>query len=766
MRFALRTAADPNYLSQCVSLNAPLFDMTSLSRQLTPQAQRLVDLLAEAWRSGQRFPIEELLKSHPEVDHNSDVIIPLIYEELCLREERGEVVERQEYTLRFPRWQHQLEMLLDCYELLAFPSRSVRFPEIGETLGDFELIAELGRGAAGRVFLARQTALSDRFVVLKVTPCIGDEHLSLARLQHSSIVPVYLVQEFPDKGLRVLCMPYLGGLTLSQILDALRNTPPQKRSGLDISGLLDSALDAEPGHFGIRGPARQFLSSATYSQAVCWIGACLADALHYAHERGLLHLDVKPSNVLLTSDGQPMLLDFHLARESCEIAARRVDWIGGTTGYMAPEQQQLLNSLRDGKSSHLLVDRRSDIYALGVLLNELITGSMSIGDVEHSAMLNNDGGTRGVIEKCLRVDPNRRFQSAEDVAKELRRCLVEPSRITNSMSERMTTRFWRRWLPMLWAAAWFTSLYLLQTILTRNENAKALLARATGLTHDNETLEATRLLHAASERIAWLPGSGQLRTQIDDQLKSTARVEAALHLHIVVDQLRSLDGPRTLPDSQLRGISARCEQLWNRRQKLAETMGIDALSNDWEEPRIDLLDLAILWTDLRIRLASNSEVNHVRKLSQETLLEVVRLVGPTPVAYLEIARHLQNTGLSTEAEKFAALSHDAPPQSAWGHYELGRSLMQSDQFTEAEREFQLAIKLAPDHYWYQFYAGVVAYRLRKFPDSIAAFGACIALQPNRAESFNNRGLAYAGNLQPDRAEVDFAQAKRLATPAP
>ncbi len=225
--------------------------MTSLSRQLSPQAQLLVDELARAWRDGQSLRIEELLQRHPESVDQSDVIIPLIYEELCLREESGEVVQRQEYARRFPRWREQLEMLLDCYELLAFPSRNVRFPDIGETLGDFELIAELGRGAAGRVFLARQTELSDRYVVLKVTPCIGDEHLSLARLQHSSIVPVYLVQEFPEQGLRILCMPYLGGLTLSQLLDSLQDTPPENRSGRDISRLLDRALDAEPIQFGM-----------------------------------------------------------------------------------------------------------------------------------------------------------------------------------------------------------------------------------------------------------------------------------------------------------------------------------------------------------------------------------------------------------------------------------------------------------------------------------------------------------------------------------
>src|SRR5205814_4455868 len=105
---------------------------------------------------------------------------------------------------------------------------------------------------------------------------------------------------------------------------------------------LDRAQAAVPLAVQTSGPARDRLAAAAYVEAVCWLGACLADALQHAHERGLLHLDLKPSNVLLAADGQPMLLDFHLARGPLAAGAPAPSGLGGTPGYMAPEHQAAL----------------------------------------------------------------------------------------------------------------------------------------------------------------------------------------------------------------------------------------------------------------------------------------------------------------------------------------------------------------------------------------------------------------------------------------
>src|SRR5262249_42076150 len=96
--------------------------------------------------------------------------------------------------------------------------------------------------------------------------------------------------------------------------------------------------------------------------------------LQYAHERRLVHLDLKPSNVLLAADGQPMLLDFHLAQEPIDPGRGEPIRLGGTPGYMSPEQEATLWAIQQGRKPEWPIDGRSDVYSLGVLLYEALSG--------------------------------------------------------------------------------------------------------------------------------------------------------------------------------------------------------------------------------------------------------------------------------------------------------------------------------------------------------------------------------------------------------
>src|SRR5204863_8372192 len=104
------------------------------------------------------------------------------------------------------------------------------------------------------------------------------------------------------------------------------------------------------------------LEGLSYVEAILSLAARLVDGLVHAHERGILHRDLKPANVLLTDEGQPMLLDFNLAADTKPRGAALLALIGGTLPYMAPES---LSALRDESPS---ADPRSDLYALGLIL--------------------------------------------------------------------------------------------------------------------------------------------------------------------------------------------------------------------------------------------------------------------------------------------------------------------------------------------------------------------------------------------------------------
>ena len=208
---------------------------------------------------------------------------------------------------------------------------------MGDAFAGFQLIGELGRGAFGRVYLARQGDLADRPVALKVSTGCFAESQKLARLQHTHIVPVY---SFHRAGsLQAVCMPYLGSTTLADVLDDLgqRQTLPASGKGL-VSTLNSHRAKSGPIADGRAGRSRRAVASLpalpasppagaatlttlrmlegmTYVEAVLWIGGRLAEGLAHAHERGVLHRDLKPANVLLTEEGQPMLLDFNLAQD-------------------------------------------------------------------------------------------------------------------------------------------------------------------------------------------------------------------------------------------------------------------------------------------------------------------------------------------------------------------------------------------------------------------------------------------------------------------
>lgn len=374
--------------------------------------------------------------------------VALVYEEFCLREEAGEDLTTEEMLARHPEIVEPLRRVLDIHGLVGsgsglttashFGSSSeppVAFPIAGETIAGYRLVEELGRGAFARVFLAEERQLADRPVALKVARAGSREPQTLARLQHTHIVPIYSTRTDPATSLHVLCMPYFGRVTLARLLSDPQ--VKQARSGSDLVEALDRLGAAEPSPTG-RAAGRAALARRDFAQAIAWWGARMAEALDHAHDRGVLHRDVKPSNVLVTGDAMPMLLDFNLAREIVVDGLPADQGLpGGTFDYMAPEQlEELAHGIGDQ------VDARSDLYGLGILLYEAVMGRRPFSRPRDATtpaeMLLRAADERRagaprlrdtrpevptalevVIRRCLAPDPAARYASAAELAVDL-----------------------------------------------------------------------------------------------------------------------------------------------------------------------------------------------------------------------------------------------------------------------------------------------------------------------------------------------------------
>ncbi|MCC7398235.1 MAG: serine/threonine protein kinase [Planctomycetes bacterium] len=443
---------------------------------------------------------------------------------------------------------------LDHLGLMATPTDTETAAGVmPERLGDFRLLQRLGQGGMGVVYLAEQESLGRRVALKLIRPehnlfdgsrqRFRREVEAVARLQHPGIVPVYATGE--DNGVPWLAMEHVRGASLDQVVSSLAGSPPEKLRGSDL--LAAVAAIAAPGS---PPPDDRHFATST------WVDACLrlvrqvASALHHAHLCGVLHRDVKPSNIMLTLDGRPLLLDFGLARTELSPRLTVSGGVLGSPAYMSPEQM---------RGEHDRIDARTDVYALGVTLIELLTlESPFAGDSAEATRTRVLAGTLPplhrrnpaiardveiVCRKATDAEAGHRYADAAAFAEDLDNLLalrpvraVPPSTLT--VVRRWTQRHPARAIGL--AAAFLLlcvapTLFLLQQ-WAANESIRAALERARR--DRDRAIEAVRtmLVQVAGEDLLNVP----LMQHIRRNLLAKAR---GLHEQFLAD---SADDPAML----------------------------------------------------------------------------------------------------------------------------------------------------------------------------------------------------------------------------
>ncbi len=393
--------------------------------------------------------------------------------------ERGAAPPRAEYCARFPEIAaeldgclRQMDWIREMAEELSSPGLLPGVDLVEDSgrgnsrlasrreLGDFRLIRELGRGGMGVVYEAEQLSLGRR-VALKVLPTAAtldpralqrfkNEAQAAAALDHPHIVDVYGVG--CERGVHYYAMRLIDGLTLADVIEELQRVGRASGRPGEGSGLQGEAAPregeapAEPSastpHSELRIPKSTHailttlgLSDSTprtadHYRTIAALMADAADALHHAHEQGIIHRDIKPSNLMLDSRGKLWITDFGLAHIETSGTLTATGDLLGTLRYMSPEQAL-------GNSA--LVSSRSDVYSLGVTLYEFLALQPAFDGRARQDVLRRIAselprriaiGPRPVPRdletiafKSIAKDPLDRYATAEALGEDLRRFL-------------------------------------------------------------------------------------------------------------------------------------------------------------------------------------------------------------------------------------------------------------------------------------------------------------------------------------------------------
>jgi serine/threonine-protein kinase len=521
----------------------------------------------------------------------------------------------------------------------------------------------------------------------------------VARLQHPNIVQVYEVGD--SDGRPFLALEYIGGDCLS----------------------------------------RKIVGTALPEREAAQLVETLAHAVHYMHERGILHRDLKPNNILLTTYGTPKIADFGLAKLlDVESGPTRSETLLGTPNYMAPEQAM-------GETKK--VGPCADVYSLGAILYELLTGRAPF---QGSTPLNTLVQVRTqepvsprrlrrsispdldtICLKCLEKDRSHRYSSAQALADDLR-CFREgqPIQARPDLIWRRLGRSARRHPALVaWSLVALTAVCLLLTALAYFREADRLAA------------------HQAEEKY---------------QQFVQRRNEALVYGLLAPDEGSLFLGTEATANLRRAGSAAR------------EALALAGMDVDHEtailSPSFPVTRKAEAVDDcytLVLVLASIHEQQfpHAEGAAEQyrgglRILDRARELRPqTRAYYLRRAHLLERLGEREEARRETERAAASPPGNSLDHFLIGEEHYRRGDWDQAMNSFNRALTLQPAHFWARFLLAVCHLKVKNWDAARAGLDACLAQQPDFVWAYLFRSFANEQSQALVEAEADFQKALQL-----
>ncbi|GAB5402144.1 MAG: serine/threonine-protein kinase [Aureliella sp.] len=416
-----------------------------------------------------------------------------VLDEYLQQLENHESPSREALLAQHPELAEVLAIYLDKLEQLhGMTSPAGLGPLVGQTLGDYQLVAEIGRGGMGIVFSARDQKL-DRLVAIKLLPMadlLEEKHVerfrnearAAANLQHPHIVPVFSIGQ--QGGIHYFAMRLIDGPSLDQ-------------------RIAQHAAD------GTKPPTERVLRQF----------AEVAGALHAAHEHGIVHRDIKPSNLLLDSQNSLWIADFGLARFQTATPLTQTGDMIGTMRYMSPEQAT-------GRGE--LVDHRTDIYSLGATLFEVLTQRPVIEGEDGPGLLRTiatqptpslrklrpDCPTelQTVLNRAMSPSRDDRYASASELAADLQAIVDGRPIAARPISPLVRVSRWANANAMGLAIA--CGLLLIAAGGLSIHNWMILNEAAKGVNHAANARASVLALSKVADDLASVPGGEQIRRKV------------------------------------------------------------------------------------------------------------------------------------------------------------------------------------------------------------------------------------------------------------